>query len=171
MEARVMRKLIIGLLLLPLGIGWADTQKYAGKGMVLKVDTVHRTATVSCQAIPGFMEAMVMPISVRDTKELEGLAPGTSITFTLVVDKDGSYAEVWKADSHTWHFLTGSAAEIRRLCERFGVDVFPDEGLMTHSLHTIVIDRKGAMVSNIEGNQFTADQLGDLVQTVLDSSH
>ena len=95
-----MRKLIIGLLLLPLGIGWADTQKYAGKGMVLKVDTVHRTATVSCQAIPGFMEAMVMPISVRDTKELEGLAPGTSITFTLVVDKDGSYAEGIHAQSY-----------------------------------------------------------------------
>ena len=38
---------------------------------------------------------------------------------------------------------------------------------MDHSLHTAIIDRQGRIVANIEGNQFTADQLGDLVQTVL----
>jgi hypothetical protein len=47
------------------------------------------------------------------------------------------------------------------------VDYFPDEGLMNHSLHTAIIDHKGKLAANIEGNQFTADQLGDLVQTVL----
>jgi protein SCO1/2 len=47
------------------------------------------------------------------------------------------------------------------------VDYFPDEGLMNHSLHTAIIDRHGKLVANIEGNQFTADQLADLVQTVL----
>jgi hypothetical protein len=49
----------------------------------------------------------------------------------------------------------------------FGMDYFPDEGLMNHSLHTAIIDRQGKLVANIEGNQFTADQLGDLVRTVL----
>jgi protein SCO1 len=271
---------------------WGDAKKYAAKGMVLNVDETHKSATVSCQAIPGLMDAMVMPIEVRDAKELDGLAPGTTITFTLIVDKESSYAEgikaqsyqglevdpltarrlrllnqaanpasgprmlnageavpdfalldqdrhhvrlasfrgkvvvlnfiytrcalpdfcfrssnnfgllqkrfrdqlgkqlvlltvtfdpshddpdalrkyatVWKADAQSWHFLTGSLVDIQRLCALFGVDVFPEEGLMTHSLHTIVIDQKGTMVSNIEGNQFTADQLGDLVQTVLD---
>ena len=34
---------------------------------------------------------------------------------------------------------------------------------MNHSLHTAVIDRAGTLVANIEGNQFTSDQLGDLV--------
>jgi len=38
---------------------------------------------------------------------------------------------------------------------------------MNHSLHTAIIDRRGKLVTNIEGNQFTPDQLGDLVQTVL----
>ena len=38
---------------------------------------------------------------------------------------------------------------------------------MNHSLHTAIIDRQGKLVANIEGNQFTADQLGDLTQTVL----
>lgn len=286
------RLLTVGFCVFALTFAWADAKRYAAKGMVLRVDASHKTATVSCQAIPGFMEAMVMPIAVRDTKELDGLTPGTTITFTLVVDKESSYAEgiraqsyqglevdpltarrlrllnqaanpgsgpktlnageavpdfvlldqqrhpvrlasfrgkvvalnfiytrcalpdfcfrssnnfgllqkrfksqlgeqlvlltvtfdpshddpealrkyatVWKADAQSWHFLTGSSAEIQRLCALFGVDVYPDEGLMTHSLHTIVIDRKGSMASNIEGNQFTADQLGDLVQTILD---
>ena len=38
---------------------------------------------------------------------------------------------------------------------------------MNHSLHTALIDRNGKLVANIEGNQFTADQLADLVETVL----
>jgi protein SCO1 len=38
----------------------------------------------------------------------------------------------------------------------FGMDVFPDEGSMNHSLHTAIIDRTGKVAANIEGNQFTA---------------
>ena len=49
----------------------------------------------------------------------------------------------------------------------FGMDVFPDGGSMNHSLHTAFIDRTGKVAANIEGNQFTADQLADLVQAVM----
>jgi protein SCO1/2 len=77
------------------------------------------------------------------------------------------YASTWKADPATWHFLTGPVPEVQRVNALFGMDFFPDEGLMTHSLHTAIIDRRGRLFTNIEGNQFTADQLGDLVQTVL----
>jgi len=232
-------------------------QRYSARGLILKLDPAHNTMVVSADAIPGFMEAMTMPYSVRDAKELEGLKPGTLIDFTLVVEKDSSYAEVirvhsyqglepdpltarrlkllnqvanpsavkqlaigdavpdftlidqnrrsvklskltgkvialnfvytrcalpnfcyrssnnfgilrkrfkdrlghdlilltvsfdpvhdqpealakyattWKADPRTWHFLTGSAADVRRVCDLFGEDVFQDEGLMNHSL-------------------------------------
>jgi protein SCO1/2 len=40
---------------------------------------------------------------------------------------------------------------------------------MNHSLHTAVLDRRGRVVANIEGNRFTADQLGDLTQSVLNT--
>jgi protein SCO1/2 len=40
---------------------------------------------------------------------------------------------------------------------------------MNHSLHTAMIDRQGKLAANLEGNQFTADQLGDLTQVMLDS--
>ena len=77
------------------------------------------------------------------------------------------YASQWNADPKTWHFLTGAVGDVRRVCGLFGVDYFPDEGLMNHSLRTAVIDRTGKLVGNIEGNQFTPEQLGDLVQAVL----
>ena len=77
------------------------------------------------------------------------------------------YARQWNADPATWRFLTGSVAEVGRVCRLFGVDAFPDEGLISHSTRTVVIDRRGAVAASIEGNQYTAAQLGDLVETVL----
>jgi len=78
-----------------------------------------------------------------------------------------AYGKQWAADPSVWHFLTGPRSDIARICGMFGVDFFPDEGLLTHSLHTAVIDRQGRLVANIEGNQFTAAQLGDLVEATL----
>jgi protein SCO1/2 len=77
------------------------------------------------------------------------------------------YAKTWKADPATWHFPAGPVPDVQHVTGLFGMDYFPDEGLMNHSLHTAIIDRQGKLVANIEGNQFTADQLGDLVQTEL----
>ena len=80
------------------------------------------------------------------------------------------YASRWRADPQTWHFLTGTVADVRRVGSQFGVDYFPDEGLMSHSLRTAIIDRAGRIVANIEGNEYTPEQLGDLVQAVVRGS-
>src|SRR5215469_17370878 len=68
-------------------------QRYSAKALVLAVDKEHRSMTVSCEDIPGYMDAMVMPLEVRDAGELNGLARGTSIEFSLVADKEHPYAE------------------------------------------------------------------------------
>jgi len=78
-----------------------------------------------------------------------------------------AYAAQWNPDPKTWHFLTGPVNDVRRVCALFGVEYFPDEGLMNHSLRTAVIDRSGRLVANIEGNSYTPEQLGDLVFTVV----
>ena len=279
--------LVVGLGLA--GLASAE-QRYQVKGLILQLDLAGKTMTVSADAIPGFMEAMAMPYSVRDAKEFDGLKPGTLIDFTLIVEKDTSYAEAihvhsyqglepdpltarrlkllnqavnpssakplaigdtvpnfiltdqnrrrvtfskfagkvvalnfvytrcalpnfcyrssnnfgilqkrfkdrvgrdlvlltvtfdpvhdqpevlakyaasWKADPRTWHFLTGSPADIRRVCDLFGETYFQDEGLMNHSLHTVLISRSGKLLANLEGNEFTAAQLGDLTESVL----
>ncbi len=269
-----------------------SAQKYSAAGLVLRVDPSRRTILLSCESIPGYMDAMIMPISVHNAKALAGLTPGLMVDFTLVVDKESSYAEsihvrdledleqqplaarrlkaieamdlfkssaasvltigqrvpsvvltdqnrreidlagfagkvvlmnfiythcqlpdycfrlsnnlgyvqrrfkaqmgrdlillsvtfdpvndqpevlasyarTWKADP-SWHFMTGALPEIRRVCNMFGVNFWPDEAELMHSLHTAIIDQQGRLAANLEGNQFTAQQLGDLVQTILD---
>ena len=266
-------------------------QRYAASGLILKIDRPNRVFLASCAAIPGYMDAMVMPIPVRDAKLLDGLQASMLVEFTLVVDKKDAYAEnirvarfqsvekeplearrlqlldrfdqpdaasvavalgapvpdftltdqtgsrvslsqfagkavvaafvytscplpnycfrlsnnlarlqkrfakrlgrdlilltitidpahdkpevlakyaaTWKADAASWHFLTGDEADVVAICRRFGVDSWPDEGTLTHSLHTVVIDRQGKLAANFEGNQFTAAQLGDFVASQL----
>jgi protein SCO1 len=96
-----------------------------------------------------------------------------SITFDPEHDTPeilAKYASTWKASSKGWHFLTGAKPEIERICWQFGMNFWPDEGAMTHSLHTVVIGPKGNLVANLEGNDFTAIQLGDFVQAILDQS-
>jgi protein SCO1/2 len=78
-----------------------------------------------------------------------------------------AYAAQWKPAPRTWHFLTGPVNDVRKVCALFGVEYFPDEGLMNHSLRTAVIDRRGTLVANIEGNSYSPEQLGDLVFTQL----
>jgi protein SCO1/2 len=94
------------------------------------------------------------------------------LTVTFDPERDtpevlASYAAERQANPAGWHFLTGSVPDVRRVCGLFGQEAFLDEGLMNHSLHTAVLDRAGTLVANIEGNQFTAAQLGDLVAATL----
>ena len=75
------------------GVLWGSDQAYSAEGMVLTVDVPGKTIVVSCNSIRGYMEAMAMPFAVRDAKELQGLVPGASIGFKLIVQKDSSYIE------------------------------------------------------------------------------
>jgi protein SCO1/2 len=280
---------LTALLLTCLRVFAAET--HAISGLVLAVDAAHKSVTVSCNAVPGYMDAMTMPFDVRDVKVLDGIKPGASVDFTLVVSGDSSYAEnirlhryenleqeplearrlaivsklanpeaaanvvavqqavpdftltdqarrkisfsqlkgkvvalsfayvrcpnpaycfrltnhlgelqkrfaknlgsdlvlltiiidpdhdqndainkyaaIFHADAQTWHFLTGPLPEVQRVSRMFGMEFWSDEGFLTHSFHTVVIDREGKLFANLEGNQFTSAQLGDLVQTVL----
>jgi protein SCO1 len=97
-----------------------------------------------------------------------------TVSFDPVHDQPddlAKYAKLWAADPKVWHFLTGSEAEVRRLCELFGLETFTDEGLLSHSLRTVIVDRKGRLAANLEGNQFSSAQLGDLVETVMGRPH
>ena len=77
------------------------------------------------------------------------------------------YAATWKADPASWHFLTGPLPEIHRVAELFGMNFWGEEGLVTHSLRTAILDKQGRLAVNLEGNSYSAQQLGDLLQTVM----
>ena len=266
-------------------------QTHIVRGMLLNIDPSRNSITVSCEAIPGYMEAMVMPFVVRDPRTLKTMQPGSNLRFTvvekgstdfaerievvpatnyepepteaarltflhralnpsaaakavaigqpvpnftltdqlqkvtdlaqfkgkvvaltfayarcpnpnycfrlsnnlwrlsrrfhartgkdlvlltIVIDPDNDrgkalarYADTWKADPAAWHFLTGPLADVRQIAELFGMDFWSDEGFLTHTFHTVVIDREGHLAANLQGNQFNADQFGDLVEAVM----
>lgn len=79
------------------------------------------------------------------------------------------YAKTWKADPDNWRFLTGEVAEVQRVCDLFGVNYVPDEGLFVHSVHAVIVGRDGKLVANVEGNEFTAQQFADLLKSVMDT--
>ncbi len=77
------------------------------------------------------------------------------------------YANMWKANPDVWHFMTGPLAQVKQVAGMFGLNFWSSEGLLTHTLHTVIIDRKGRLAVNLEGNQFTPKQLGDLVEVYI----
>ena len=105
------RLLIIIALLIPLRGFAAET--HAISGLVLEVDAAHRSITVSCNSVPGYMDAMTMPFDVREAKMLDGIKPGAAIDFTLVVNGDSSYAENIRV--HRYENLEQEPLEARRL--------------------------------------------------------
>ncbi len=270
----------------------ASAQTHSASGLVVKVNAERNQFVVSMHEIPGFMDAMVMTLPVRQSRDLQGLNPGAMVDFKLVVGKTDSYAEdirvrpfvcaendpqaasrlailqkilagnaqgaaplklgehvsdfsltdqnlqqvslsqfagkvvvmdfvyascplpnycfrlstnfsqlqkrfkprmgrdlilltisldpnhdqpevlakyshIWEANPAVWHFLTGPVPIIKKVTNQFGVVFNPDMDAVTHSLHTVIIDRRGDLVANVEGNEFTATQLGDLVEAEL----
>src|SRR5437870_4960701 len=71
----------------------AAAEQYAMRGLVLSVDATNKSFVVSHDAVPNVMAAMTMPFEVRDAKELDGLAPGVMVEFTLVTDPKAAHAE------------------------------------------------------------------------------
>jgi protein SCO1/2 len=111
----------------------------------------------------------------RAEKRFQDRAGRDFVLLTIAIDPEHDhgaaltkYADTWKANPTIWHFLTGPLPEIHRISAMFGMNFWIDEGLVTHSLHTAIIDREGQLAVNLEGNAFTAEQFGDLLQTVMD---
>ncbi len=63
---------------------------------MLSLEPARKLVTVKHEEIKGFMPAMTMPYEVRDTRLLDGLAPGDLINATLVVVSNGAYLSAIK---------------------------------------------------------------------------
>jgi len=138
------------------------------RGKVVVANFIYTTC-----ALPNFCLRLANNLAVLQTrfaKELGRDLVLLTVSFDPVHDTPdvlAKYASQWDANPDTWRFLTGPAADVERACRLFGVHAFTNEGLLDHSLHTVIINREGILVANIEGNQFTATQLGDVTAGVL----
>jgi len=97
------------------------------------------------------------------------------VLLTIAIDPENDkgealarYADSFHADPRVWHFLTGPLPRIKEVSSMFGMDFWSNEGLLTHSMHTVILNRRGEIAANLEGNQFTSRQLTDLVRSTMD---
>jgi len=150
-----------------------DQRKSAVRLSALRGKVVALNFVYTSCALPNFCLRLANNFNVLQKRFASRLGRDLvllTVTFDPVHDTPevlAEYAAQWQANAAVWHFLTGAQADVQRVCRMFGVHAFPNEGLMDHSLHTVVIDRQGRLVANIEGNRFTAAQLGDVVEGVL----
>ncbi len=79
------------------------------------------------------------------------------------------YARRWRADGKTWRMLTGELSNVAAVAARFGMVYWPEQGLLTHTSMTGVIDRQGRLRAIIEGSSYQAQQLGDLIERIRDT--
>lgn len=77
----------------PIAAPASAAKSYAARGIVKALATDKRAVTIKHEEIPGYMKAMTMELSVRDTNELAGIAPNDEITFTLRVTDDDDWVE------------------------------------------------------------------------------
>lgn len=114
----------------------------------------------------------------RDVKARLGDRLGRDVTLlTITFDPRYDTPEVmtrfgttYGADGKGWRLLTGSQQDIQHVAEIFGVEFWPEEGLITHTLETAVVDRDGRLFAAIEGRAYTVDQLVDVATHALDAS-
>ncbi len=138
------------------------------RGRVVVANFIYTTC-----ALPNFCLRLANNFGVLQKRFASQLGTDVvllTLTFDPVHDTPevmATYARQWNANADTWRFLTGAPADVERACALFGVHAYSNEGLMDHSLHTVIIGRDGRLMANIEGNQFTAAQLGDVVAGTL----
>jgi protein SCO1/2 len=80
------------------------------------------------------------------------------------------YGKIWNT-KEGWRLLTGPDAAIEVVARRFGMNYWPEEGLITHTSETGVIGRDGKLAARVDGSSFTPAQLGDLIQRELEKSY
>jgi len=72
---------------------------YQVKGVIREVVANKKKVKIAHEKIPGYMDAMVMMLDVKEASELNGLQPGDQVSFRmLVTDDDGWIDQLKKLD-------------------------------------------------------------------------
>ena len=70
-----------------------DLVTFPLRGEIVGIDTTKRLVTIAHEAIPNYMNAMVMPFKIKDTALLRGIAIGDPVGATLAVSRTESWLE------------------------------------------------------------------------------
>ena len=67
-----------------------DVKQYKVRGVVVSTDTAKGVVTLDAEAIPGYMDAMMMPYTLKNPGVIGELHPADTITATLFASKSSS---------------------------------------------------------------------------------
>jgi Cu/Ag efflux protein CusF len=76
------------------------TKRYSLKGKVISVSKQAGNASIYNDPIPGFMDPMAMPYTIKPAATLDQLQPGDSITAEVVVEPDKYWLENVQVTAH-----------------------------------------------------------------------
>ncbi len=77
------------------------------------------------------------------------------------------YARRWQADPRGWRFLTGSLGPV---AAQLGEVYWTDEGAIGHNSVTSIVGRDGRLAAAVDGSNWRADQLGNLIAHELEGN-
>ncbi|GGH09634.1 SCO family protein [Silvibacterium dinghuense] len=71
----------------------SQVKRYAVRGVVVSTDASKGEVTVDTEAIPGYMDAMIMPYKLKQPNIISELHPGDRITATLLAGEDSDFLD------------------------------------------------------------------------------
>ena len=121
-----------------------DLVTFPLRGEVVAIDTAKRVVTIAHEAIPNYMNAMVMPFKVKDPALLKGFAIGDSVGATLAISRTESWLETLRLLRKGENVEAAPAEEIefKRLFHEG--DLLPDERFLNQ-------DGKQVRLSDFKG--------------------
>ena len=70
-----------------------NSQVFQVKGVVQEVLAEKKKVKITHENIPNYMEAMTMMFDVRDARALDGIQPGDSVSFRMLVTEDDGWID------------------------------------------------------------------------------
>jgi Cu/Ag efflux protein CusF len=77
------------------------SKRYSLRGKVISVSKQAGNATIYNDPIPGFMDPMAMPYTIKPAATLDELQPGDTVTADVVVEPDKYWLENVKVTAHS----------------------------------------------------------------------
>ena len=100
---------------------------YDAHGVIRQIAADRHSATIQHGAIAGYMPAMTMDFPVRDTNELNHLAPSDEITFKLAVGEKDDWIEDIRFLSHRIENVTNGVVIVHETTPELKTgDLLPD---------------------------------------------
>ena len=135
----------------------ADAHRFRGREIMLNFIYTRCPIASMCPAATLRMMAVQKAAREAGVKNLELI----SITLDPAYDTPGvlkEYAAARGIDTGNFSFLTGPEPAIRDLLRQFGVIAEFQDGLLKHTLATLLVDEQGRIVHRADGSAWLVDE-------------